>query len=226
MTATAPHFLLFTRAGRKGDEGEWRFVLQTADGSERFEAADGENAACGDRLELLAVVRGLEALDQPSCVTLVSESRYVQRGLNYGLSEWRDSDWTWERYGQMVPVKNSDLWKRLDRALRFHELRLVALHRAERRGVPRPHNPAFFRRRAGGEATTADAGVESRPGRESETVSPAEGAPAQVVRRGASRRGALRRWLFAVRWLRKTAEAARLSIAQLGTGVLPSPWLE
>ena len=76
----------------------------------------------GERLELLAVVRGLEALDQPSRVTLVTPSKYVHRGLLYGLEEWRTNGWSWEHFGQMVPVKNRDLWQRLDRALGFHEL--------------------------------------------------------------------------------------------------------
>jgi hypothetical protein len=68
------------------------------------------------------VIRGLEALDEPSRVTLVTSSRYVRRGLLYGLTEWRTNDWAWEWYGQMVPVKNRDLWQRLDRALEYHHV--------------------------------------------------------------------------------------------------------
>ncbi len=65
---------------------------------------------------------GLEALDQPSRVTLVTSSKYVHRGLLYGLQEWRSNDWMWEHFGEMAPVKNRDLWQRLDHALAFHEL--------------------------------------------------------------------------------------------------------
>ena len=75
-----------------------------------------------ERLDLLAVVRGLEALDQPSRVTLVTASGYVHRGLRFGLPAWRQNGWQWERYGQMVPIKNRDLWQRVDRALEFHEV--------------------------------------------------------------------------------------------------------
>lgn len=82
--------------------------------------ADEETTACGERLELLAVVRGLEALDGPARVTLVTKSRYVSRGIRSGLSEWRANDWQWERFGRIVPVKDHDLWQRVDRALLFH----------------------------------------------------------------------------------------------------------
>jgi ribonuclease HI len=122
MRVATPHYLLFSESCRKSSQGQWRFVLQSLDGKEQFEAADAEPNFYGERLELLAVVRGLEALAQPSRVTLVTPSKYVNRGLAYGLQEWRANDWQWEHYGEMVPVKNRDLWQRVDRALSFHEL--------------------------------------------------------------------------------------------------------
>jgi ribonuclease HI len=122
MIASRPHFLLFSQSSQDATQGQWRFVLQAVDGPDQFEAADAEPDAQGERLELLAVVRGLEALPQPSRVTLVTTSRYVNRGLAYGLQEWRANGWQWECFGEMVPVKNRDLWQRVDRALRFHEL--------------------------------------------------------------------------------------------------------
>jgi ribonuclease HI len=127
MSVPAPHFLLFSESSRYATRGEqarpqWRFVLESVDGSSKLEAADEEPQVQGDRLDLLAVVRGLEALDQPSRVTLVTPSRYVCRGLRFGLDEWRETDWQWERFGQMTPVKNRDLWRRVDRALKFHEV--------------------------------------------------------------------------------------------------------
>ncbi len=122
MKVATPHYLLFSESSRKNEQAQWRFVLQSVDGAEQFEAADDEPDVQGDRLELLAVVRGLEALEQPSRVTLVTPSKYVNRGLTFGLQEWRANDWEWEHYGEMVPVKNRDLWQRVDRALRFHQL--------------------------------------------------------------------------------------------------------
>lgn len=83
-------------------------------------ASDVEAEARRGRLELLAIVRGLEALDQPSRVTLVTPSRYVLRGLSDGLSEWRERGWRWERFGSLVPIRDQDLWRRLDHALQIH----------------------------------------------------------------------------------------------------------
>jgi ribonuclease HI len=87
-----------------------------------LEAEDREVGAEGERLALLAVIRGLEALDQPSRVTLLTTNRQVARGLRHALHAWKANDWHWERYGRWVPIKNADLWRRVDRALLFHEV--------------------------------------------------------------------------------------------------------
>ena len=119
-----PRFLLFSesRGANAREGGQWRFVLESADGTSRFEAADDEGPTEPGRLELLAVIRGLEALDQPSRVTLVTPSRYVSRGLRFGLQQWRENDWQWERFGEMTRVKNWDLWQRIDRAMHYHQV--------------------------------------------------------------------------------------------------------
>ena len=122
MNAPTPHYLVCLEAGRSADSGRWRFSLRTPDGSEQFEVADVEPKIRGDRLDLLTVVRALESLDQPSQVTLIGCSPYIRQGMQYGLPEWRCNGWRWEFFGQMVPVKNGDLWQRLDRALRFHQV--------------------------------------------------------------------------------------------------------
>ena len=102
--------------------GRWHFHLESFDGDTVLEASDEEPGVQGERLELLALIRGLEALDQPSRVTLVTSSRGVSRGLRFGLAEWRTNNWQWERFGRRVPVKNHDLWQRVDRALKFHHV--------------------------------------------------------------------------------------------------------
>jgi ribonuclease HI len=131
MRANTPHFLLFSESrssinrgsiGSSEVVGQWRFVLESVDGETKMEVADDESEIDVSRLELLAVVRGLEALDQPSRVTLVTPSRYVTHGLRFGLAEWRENGWQWERFGEMQRVKNWDLWQRIDRAMRFHEV--------------------------------------------------------------------------------------------------------
>ncbi len=131
MVVNQPHFLLFTDAHLSQSRacavsaqgfGRWHFVLERLDGPERLEAADSESDVHRDRLALLAVVRGLEALEQPSQVTLVTTSRYVSRGLRYGLNEWREAEYTWEHFGIQKPIRNADLWQRIDRAMSFHQV--------------------------------------------------------------------------------------------------------
>jgi ribonuclease HI len=124
MSVPAPHFLLYSQAaqpsGNDSRIGHWKFVLRQPGSEESLEAADEEPETSPERLELLAVIRGLEALGERSRVTLVAPSRYIQRGLEFGLTQWRENDWQWERYGRMTPVKNSDLWQRLARLVEIH----------------------------------------------------------------------------------------------------------
>ena len=135
MVMAQPHFLLFcdthlaqpstyadSATPRRLGVGRWHFVLERLDGPERLEVADSETQVNGDRLALLSVVRGLEALEGPSQVTLVTTSRYVSRGLRYGLNTWRESDYTWERFGVQKPIRNADLWQRIDRAMEYHAI--------------------------------------------------------------------------------------------------------
>lgn len=105
--------------------GAWRFVLESDDDSPPLEVTDFEDAL-PERLALLAVVRGLEALEGPSYVTLVTGDRYVVHGLRRGLSLWREANFRWEHFGLMRPIQNCDLWRRVDRALGIHEVQVCS----------------------------------------------------------------------------------------------------
>jgi ribonuclease HI len=129
MTSPKPHYLLFCDGilpaqgeGAGAQRGKWRFVLEDLVSGEKVEATDQEVGCAPDRAALVAVLRGLEALEQPSRVTLVTTNRYVTRGLQYGLTEWRDNDYSWEHFGAVQPIRNADIWKRIDRALAFHQV--------------------------------------------------------------------------------------------------------
>ena len=127
MNRIFPRVILYSESSRQrpGEEPAgiwWRFVLQSMDSDQQLVATDTEPEAEGERLELLAVVRGLEAIDKPSRVTLVTKSRYVTRGFRYGMDDWRVQGWRWEHFGRLVPIKNQDLWRRIDRALKFHQV--------------------------------------------------------------------------------------------------------
>ena len=151
MVASQPHFLLFSRADAADTSaGRWHFLLESVDGNTVVEASDEECGLRQERLELLAVVRGLEALEQPSRVTLITPSQRISRGFRHGLEEWRGNRWRWERDGRWVPIKNRDLWQRVDRALQFHRVecrrwRLDAPHNAGGPTEPREMAPAFWK---------------------------------------------------------------------------------
>lgn len=163
MTVSTPHFLLFSEArlsrerakSTLEDGGVWHFVLESVDGTSKLEATDLEPEDDPERLELLAVVRGLEALDQPSRVTLVTRSRSVARGLRFGLDRWRENGWQWECFGRMTPIKHSDLWQRIDQALQFHKVRCRTwrFDAPEESAVPAPK---FSRRQQRIDDDTAD----------------------------------------------------------------------
>lgn len=154
----APNKLyLYSECKTEANHGRWRFVLRDADGSPRLVAEHVEPLVSNDRLELLSVVRGLEALDTPSHVTLMTSCTYVREGIRRGLAEWRSNGWRWERFGQMVPVKDLDLWQRVDRAMQFHQVdcrtyridpphkngfaRTVSTVHGRRPSTPRPRRP-------------------------------------------------------------------------------------
>jgi ribonuclease HI len=122
MNDPKPHYLLTTETGGPRGIGAWKFVLRPTDGSAPIEVADCEPDVWGERLDLLTVVRALESLDQASCVTVVRCTHYVRQGIQFGVAEWRENGWQWEWFGQMAPVRDADLWQRMDRVLQFHQV--------------------------------------------------------------------------------------------------------
>ena len=70
-------------------------------------------------MELRAVIEGLAALDQPSSVRVVTDSRYVANGMKSWIYTWRRKGW---KTSAGTPVKNRDLWERLDKLSRTHEV--------------------------------------------------------------------------------------------------------
>lgn len=143
MNCKTPHVVLVAESSSDGDAGNWQFQLNTTGGEPQLEANDQEEGITGERLELFCVLRGLEALEQPTRVTLVTKSRYVNRMLAYGLDDWRENDWCWEHYGRWVPIKHRDLWQRVDGALKYHSVK-CRTWRVDSAHSPSPpsHSPA------------------------------------------------------------------------------------
>ncbi len=125
MQRAIPRYVLLTEVTPsrfEGGEGSWQFTILAVAAQERTVVSDVEWGQSEERLHLLSVVRGLQSLDQPSAVTLLTTSRFVSNGIRHGLELWRENDWHWEHFGELVPVRHADLWKRLDGALAYHRV--------------------------------------------------------------------------------------------------------
>lgn len=113
--------MLFTDGACSGNPGPggWAFILRhPASGKER-ERAGGEADTTNNRMELRAVIEGLSSLKSSSKVELYSDSKYVLNGLREWMAGWKKKGW---KTANKQPVKNQDLWMRLDELMREHEL--------------------------------------------------------------------------------------------------------
>jgi ribonuclease HI len=97
--------------------GGWGVLLR-ANGAEK-ELFGGEAQTTNNRMELTAVIRALESLKRGCTVRLYTDSQYVQKGMSQWIHDWKRRGW---RTADKKPVKNVDLWQRLDELTRAHEI--------------------------------------------------------------------------------------------------------
>jgi len=95
--------------------GGWGAILRSR-GTER-ELFGGERATTNNRMELTAVIRALEALTRSCRVDVYTDSQYVQKGISEWIYSWKRRGW---RTADKKPVKNEDLWRRLDELASAH----------------------------------------------------------------------------------------------------------
>ncbi len=110
---------IYTDGACKGNPGPggWGALLRYR-GKER-ELWGGEPNTTNNRMELMAAIQALEALKRPCRVTLTTDSRYLQQGVTEWLANWKRRGW---KTAGRQPVKNVDLWKRLDEAMSRHDI--------------------------------------------------------------------------------------------------------
>lgn len=82
----------------------------------------GEKETTNNRMELTAAIMGLEALTRPCNVILTTDSKYVLQGITEWIKGWKKNGW---KNAAKKPVKNADLWMRLDQAIQRHEIKWV-----------------------------------------------------------------------------------------------------
>jgi len=126
MPSDPPQGILYTDGACTGNPGPggWGAILQY-EGREK-ELAGGEENTTNNRMELTAVIKGLEALKQPCRVDVHSDSRYIVDAINKGwLESWMAQGWRrgkGAKKGRGAPVLNVDLWQRLVELLDVHQV--------------------------------------------------------------------------------------------------------
>lgn len=113
------HVDIFTDGACSGNPGPggWGAVLRSGDHEK--ELCGGERDTTNNRMELTAAIEALETLTEPCQVTLTTDSTYVRDGITRWLANWKQNGW---RTAAKKPVKNQELWQKLDRQASRHDV--------------------------------------------------------------------------------------------------------
>ena len=118
--ADKPHVVAYTDGACSGNPGPGGWGVILIYGEHRKELNGGERATTNNRMELMAAISALETLKKPARVDIHTDSEYVQKGISGWINGWKRNGW---RTSARQPVKNADLWQRLDAAQARHEVR-------------------------------------------------------------------------------------------------------
>jgi len=110
---------IFTDGACRGNPGPggWGVLLRFGEREKTLHGGEAETT--NNRMELMAAIQGLEALKEPCDVVLTTDSRYVMQGITQWLAQWKRRGW---KTADRKPVKNIDLWQRLDQAVQRHQV--------------------------------------------------------------------------------------------------------
>ena len=115
---------LFTDGGCSGNPGPggWAFLLRHPGTGKQLESSGGEPNTTNNRMELTAVIRGLEVLKRASTVMLFTDSVYVGKGMTEWMPKWKANGWRRKERGRWADIKNEELWRRLDELINLHRV--------------------------------------------------------------------------------------------------------
>ena len=117
-------FFAYTDGACSGNPGPggWGALLQAKEGGKLVKERalkGGEANTTNNRMELLAAINALETLGKPCAITVVTDSQYVKNGVTGWIHGWKRNGW---KTSAKKPVKNADLWQRLDEAQSRHRV--------------------------------------------------------------------------------------------------------
>jgi ribonuclease HI len=120
-----PEVQLFTDGACSGNPGPggWAFILRHPATGKEKEGSGGEPETTNNRMELMAVIRGLEELKRATHVELLTDSVYVGKGLSEWLPKWKAAGWQRRERGRPAEIKNEDLWRELDALAARHRIK-------------------------------------------------------------------------------------------------------
>lgn len=110
---------IYTDGACRGNPGPGGWGVLLRFGELEKSLYGGESLTTNNRMELLAAIRGLEALKEPCSVVLTTDSQYVRKGITEWLTGWKRNGW---RTASKAPVKNADLWQTLDQLNQRHQV--------------------------------------------------------------------------------------------------------
>ena len=110
---------IYTDGSCLGNPGPGGYGALLIFGKHKKEISEGFNQTTNNRMELMAPAAALECLTEPCIVDITTDSQYVKNGINQWIKNWRKNGW---RTADKKPVKNADLWKRLDEAVKKHDV--------------------------------------------------------------------------------------------------------
>jgi ribonuclease HI len=110
---------IYTDGACRGNPGPGGWGALLVAGEREKELWGGEALTTNNRMELTAAIRGLEALKRHCKVDLYTDSQYVRNGIREWLAQWKKRGW---KTADKKPVKNQDLWERLDQLVTGHEI--------------------------------------------------------------------------------------------------------
>lgn len=113
---------VFTDGACKGNPGPGGWGAWLRAGRHEKELFGGESQTTNNRMEMTAVIRALEAIKRTSKVVIYTDSVYVQKGMTEWIHGWKQRGW---KTSDKKPVKNDDLWKRLDELVQSHQVQWV-----------------------------------------------------------------------------------------------------
>ena len=110
---------IFTDGACRGNPapGGWAALLRSQGIEKMLSGAEPETT--NNQMELMAAIQGLEALKRTSSVALTTDSQYVRQGITQWIHGWKRNGW---KTSQKQPVKNKELWQRLDAAVESHDV--------------------------------------------------------------------------------------------------------